>query len=88
MKTEEAEQMPTVSVENGVFGQLEDRVHDTLPVPTVRDRKSGGIWSNLVPSKGVVHPYLARSIRVDLDFMEYKRVVVKSDQKPSVVALV
>ena len=45
-KTKEAEKMPTVSVDYGFFGQPEDKAHDTLPVLTVRDRKSKGIWSH------------------------------------------
>ena len=69
------------------FGQPEDRAHDTLPVPIVRDRKSKGIWSHPVPSKGVTHPYPARALMADLDFMGYRRVILKSDQEPSIVAL-
>ena len=38
-----------------------------------------------MPSKGVTHPYPARALMADLDFM--KRVILKSDQDPSVVAL-
>ena len=38
-------------------------------------------------SKGVVHPYPARALMADLDFMGYKRVILKSDQEPSIVAL-
>ena len=71
----------------GFFGQPEDRSHDTLPVLIVRDRKRKGIWSHPVPSKGVVHPYPARALMADLDFMGYKRVILKSDQEPSIVAL-
>ena len=52
-----------------------------------RDRKSKGIWSHPVPSKGVVHPHPARVLMADLDFMVYKRVILKSDQEPSIVAL-
>ena len=40
-----------------------------------------------MPSKGVTHPYLARALMADLDFMVYRRVVFKSDQEPSIVAL-
>ena len=35
-KTKKAEQMPTVSVDYGFFGQAEDRAHDTLPVLITR----------------------------------------------------
>ena len=71
----------------GFFGQREDRSHDTLPVLIVRDRKSKGIWSHPVPSKGLVHPYPARALMNDLDFMVYRRIVLKSDHNPSIVAL-
>ena len=40
-----------------------------------------------MPSKGMTHPYLARALMADLDFMEYRRVILKSDQGPSIVAL-
>ena len=84
MKTKEAEQIPTVSVDYAFFGQTEDRAHDTLPV---RDRKSKGIWSHPVPSKGVTHLYLEAALMTDLDFRGYLRVMLKSDQVPSIVAL-
>ena len=83
----EAAQIPTISVDCGFFGQPEDRAHDTLPVLIARDRRSNRIWSHPVPSKGVVRPYPARALMTDLDFMEYKRVILKSDQEPSIVAL-
>ena len=76
-----------LSVDSGFFGQPENRAHDTLPVLIVRDRKSKGIWSHRILSKGVVHPYPARALMADLDFMGYKRIVLKSDQEPSIVAL-
>ena len=66
-KTKEAELIPTVSVDHGFFGQPEDRAHDTLPVLIVRNRKSTGIWSHPVPSKGVTHPYPASALMADLD---------------------
>ena len=38
--------------------------------------------------KGVTHPYPARALMADLDFLVvYKRVILKSDQEPSIVAL-
>ena len=81
-KTKEAEQIPTVSVCYMFFWQPEDRANDTLPVVIVRDRKSRGVWSHPIPSKAP-----ARALMADLDFMVYKRIVLKSDQEPSIVAL-
>ena len=83
----ETEQIPTISVDYEFFGQPEDRAHNTLPVLLVRDRKSKGIWSHPVPAKGVTHPYTAKALLANLDFMGYKRVILKSDQEPSIVAL-
>ena len=70
-----------------VLGQPEDRAHDTFPVLVVRDRKHKSIWSHPVPSTGVTHPFPARALMADVDFMVYWRVIVKSDQEPSIVAL-
>ena len=40
-----------------------------------------------MPSKGVTHPYPVRALMAYLDFMEYKRVILKSDQETGIVAL-
>ena len=85
-KTKEAEKIPTTLVDCGFFGQPEDKAHDTLPVLIMCDRRGKSIWSHLVPSKGVTHPYPARALMADFDFMGYKRVILKSDQEPSIVA--
>ena len=42
--------------------QPEDSVHDTLPVLTVRDRKSKGISSHPVPSKCVTDTHTLRKL--------------------------
>ena len=47
----------------------------------VRGRKSKDIWSHLVLAKGVMPPYPAKNLLVDLDFVGYKRVILKSDQE-------
>ena len=69
-------------VDYGFFGQTDNSAHDTLPVLLVRDRKRKGIWSHPVPSKGVGHPYPARALMADVDFMG-----VQANQEPSIVAL-
>ena len=85
-KMKEADQITTVSVDTGFFGQPQDRAHNTLPVLIVRDRKRKGTWSHPVPSKGVTHSYPAKDPMTDLDVMGCKRVL-ESDQEPSIVAL-
>ena len=84
-KTKEAEHIPTVSVDCGFFGQLEDRAHDTLPALIVRDRKSKGIWSHPLPSKGVTHPYPARALMAHLDFTEYTKSSSSQIRSPALL---
>ena len=60
------------------------RTAHTTHSQCLRDRKSRGIWSQPIPSKGV-HPHPARAL-MDLDFMGYKRIVLKSDLEPSIDA--
>ena len=67
--------------------QPEDAAQNTLPDLIVRDRRSKGIWSHPVPSTGVMHPCPARALMADLDFMGYKRIILKSDQEPIIIAL-
>ena len=84
----EDEQISTISIDYGFFGTSEGQVPNTLPVLIVRDRRSKSTWSHPVPSKGVEHPWPAKALMNDLDMTGYKRVILKSDQEPSIVALV
>ena len=54
------EQVLTISIDYGFFGQCEDAAHISLPVLVLRDKRSKGIWSHLVLGKGVEHPLLAK----------------------------
>ena len=87
-EAKEEEQIPTISLDYGFFGQPGDVAHNSLPVLVLRDRQSKAVWSHPVPSKGVSHPYPAKAIMNDLDFTGYKRIILKSDQEPSITALV
>ena len=40
-----------------------------------------------MPSKGVMHPCPARALMADLDFVGYKRIILKSDQESIIIAL-
>ena len=84
----EDEQIPTVSVAYRFFEQPQDPAHQALSTLVVRERRSRGVWSHPVPCKGVEHPYAAKALMADLDMMSYKRVIIKSDQEASIMALV
>ena len=82
------EQLPTISIDYGFFGQQEGDSPSTLPVFIVVDRRSKGIWIHPVPAKGVEHPWPTKALMNNLDLMGYKRLIMKSDQEPSITALV
>ena len=88
----EDEQIPTMSVDYGFFGAPGELPGGSvggaeLPVLIVTDRRSKSIWSHPVPSKGIAHPWAATALLQDLEKTGYKRIVLKSDQEPSIKAL-
>ena len=58
-----------------------------MPVLIVFDRRSKSIWSHPVPCKGIGHPWPATALLQDLERTGYKRVLLKSDQEPSIKSL-
>jgi hypothetical protein len=89
----EEDQSPTISVDYGFFGREGELPSDVVggskaPVLVARDRKSKSVWSHAVPSKGIEHPYPSKALLQDIEATGYKRVIVKSDQEPAIIALV
>ena len=60
--------------------------HDA-PVLIVFDRRSKAHWAHAVPAKGTGHPYAQRSVAKDLRVSGYTRIVLKSDNESSLLAL-
>ena len=59
----------------------------SLPVLVLVDRQSKSIWAHSVPNKGVGHPYPAAAVVCDLRRSGYKKIIFKSDNEPSIIAL-
>jgi len=57
-----------------------------MPVLVLRDRFTKGIFTHLVPSKGIEHFYPEAALLRDVN-LGYSRLVLKSDQEPSILAL-
>ena len=57
------------------------------PILVVFDRRSKAHWAHAVPCKGTGHPYAQRSVTRDLRLTGYTRVVLKSDNESSLIAL-
>ena len=60
----------------------------SLPTVVLRDRASKAIFSHLLPTKGTVgSTYPERAVLRDLNWLGYKRLVLKTDQENAIKAL-
>lgn len=82
----EDEQIPTLSCDYGFLGTPEQAATD-LPTLVIKDRLSKTVWSHALPSKGVEHPHGSKCLLHALQETGYKRLILKSDQEPSIRAL-
>ena len=57
------------------------------PVLVLTDWRSKAVWAHAVQCKGTGHPYAGRAILRDLRLSGYTRVVLKTDNESSLVAL-
>ena len=72
----------------GFFGSEGDGGADSgHPILICKDRISKKRASIPVPSKGTQHPYPVKAVVKFLNGLGYKKVFLKSDQEPSIVAL-
>ena len=86
----DAEQIPVISYDYGFLGGDDASVSSlahSMPVLVGHDRRSKADWTHPVPSKGTADPYPAKAVAKDLEMTGYKRVILKSDQEPSIVAV-
>ncbi|CAE7420072.1 RE2, partial [Symbiodinium sp. CCMP2592] len=78
--------VPVISMDYLYFNERSDGAG--LPTIVLRDRHSKAIFSHLLPCKGTTgstHP--ERAILKDLEFLGYKKLVLKNDQEASIKAL-
>ena len=60
----------------------------SLPTVVLRDRASKAIFSHLLPTKGTVgSTYPEKAVLRDLNWLGYKRLVLKTDQENAIKAL-
>ena len=60
---------------------------DSLPVIVGKDRRAKWIFAHMVPSKGL-DPHAVKMIRRELSLAGYSRMILKSDQEPSILAVI
>ena len=77
---------PVIGLDYFWFGKDEKERESELPSLQVKDEHSGMIWSCVVPAKGA-DGFAVDFILGILDECGYKRVILKSDNEPSIKAL-
>ena len=91
-RVQDDEDHPVVSRDHGFFAAPGELPQDAvggpkMPVLVVRDRFAKAILTHLVPSKGIEHFYPEVALLKDIKFLGYPKLVLKSDQEPSILAL-
>ena len=64
----------------------EDEDENGLPTIVVKDSKSKKSWARVLKKKGV-ESYTIKVMKKFLSLMGYKRVIMKSDNEPAILAL-
>ena len=81
-------QLPTLEVDYGFLGDRESVATD-MPMLCGRERQTKVVWSSPVPAKGVEdHPHGSNRLKEWIEETGFRRLIIKSDQEPSIVALI
>ena len=76
--------MATVSID---YMFMEDgRAELGMPILVMKDGEAGMIFANVVPQKGV-EGYAVKRLSKDIDSLGHKKVILKRDNEPAIVAL-
>ena len=78
------EELPTVGVDYHYMGKEEEE--GTVPFLCIKDANSKVIFDMVVTGKGV-NTYVVNRVIQCLDLLGHKRLILKSDQEPAIVAL-
>ena len=77
--------VPQVVIDYAFMGQEGDE--STMPILVVKDCRTRRIFCHSVPCKGIAHEYPVRQLVNDLYLLGYKRLILKSDGEPAILAL-
>ena len=77
--------VPQVVIDYAFMGQEGDE--STMPILVVKDCRTRRIFCHSVPCKGIAHEYPVRQLVNDLCLLGYKRLILKSDGEPAILAL-
>ena len=79
------QEIPTISIDYA-FMNSKEADEASQPIIVLKDRRSGTIKAHLVEEKGV-NAYAIKRIGQDIGLLGYKRIILKSDNEPAIIAL-
>ena len=80
-------ELPTISMDYMFFvKETENEEANGLPTLVIRDDKSKMCWARVVKKKGI-EEYTVRTVNKFLGMLGYTRIIMKSDNEPSVLSL-
>jgi len=77
-------EVPTVGVDYHYMGKEQEE--GTVPMLAIKDAPSKVVFDMVVTAKGV-NEYMVKRVMQALDLLGHKRLILKSDQEPALVAL-
>ena len=69
------------------YGYLAEREDGATPILFVKDRKHRWYSATCMPSKGTAHPFCAKTTAKAIALGGHRRIILRSDQEPAMVAL-
>ena len=82
----DSERLPTIAVDYGFLGDGSEPASET-PILVAKCRYTKFIWAIPVPSKGVENMHGSTALLEAVKETGYRRLILKSDQEPSIIAL-
>ena len=83
------EGVPTVSIDYAFLNEKQEvgnTENSGMPILAIKDRKSGMIQSRVVPAKGT-DKFAIKRLKKDIELLGYKKIILKSDNESSILAL-
>ena len=87
-RNKQQREVPKVSIDYAFVDDSKDKRDEEkgMPIIIMKDTETGMKFARVVPKKGV-EPYAVSRVAADIKNLGYRKIIFKSDQEPSIVAL-
>ena len=84
---QEDQEIPVISIDYAYLGDAKREDETKVqPIIVIKDRKKGTIKAHMLEEKGV-NAYAIKRVGQDIGLMGYKKIILKSDNEPAIIAL-